>query len=64
MEIPEAVNDYVDALARADVDACASAFAPDGIYTDPEPADCCRDKLSGTTSRCFSAASPMRRARR
>ena len=35
MEIPEVVNDYVDAFAHVDVDGCASAFAPDGIYADP-----------------------------
>jgi steroid delta-isomerase-like uncharacterized protein len=35
MEIPEAVKDYVDAFARADVDGCLSAFGPDGTYSDP-----------------------------
>jgi steroid delta-isomerase-like uncharacterized protein len=43
MQIPRVVKDYVDAFARADVDACAGAFAPDGTYSDPGTAG----RLSG-----------------
>jgi steroid delta-isomerase-like uncharacterized protein len=35
MELPEVVKAYVDAFSRADVDACADAFGPDGTYSDP-----------------------------
>lgn len=52
MEIPEAVHDYVDAFARADVDGCASAFAPDGTYSDPGTAG----PLSGQAIRDHFAA--------
>ena len=52
MEIPEAVHDYVDAFARADVDGCASASAPDGTYSDPGTAG----PLSGQAIRDHFAA--------
>lgn len=35
MEVPEVVRQYIDAFNRADVDAIAESFAPDGTYSDP-----------------------------
>lgn len=52
MEIPEVVNEYVDAFAHADVDGCAGAFALDGTYTDPGT----RGPLSGQAIRDHFAA--------
>ena len=52
MEIPEVVTGYVDAFARADADACADAFAPDGSYSDPGTAG----PLSGQAIRDHFAA--------
>ena len=52
MEIPEVVTGYVDAFARADADACAAAFAPEGSYSDPGTAG----PLSGQAIRDHFAA--------
>jgi hypothetical protein len=64
MDSLKVVQDYVDAFAHGDVDACADAFAPDGSYRDPGTTGALSGQAIKDTSPRLPAGSPIGPANR